>query len=339
MEGRRRRRQQRHSSSLMAFALLLMTLAALLSTMIPHHYQVTANKIDKEDEEGVCKWEDKEGKKKCREEAHRRNRDPYLPDNEGGRYYVDDDDHDDPIEGEEWDVWKHGGKGELYDALKCPDYDYDSEERFKDTSFENIHTDETWQTFNRIYNQVIAETQDNEQLKQESSIPPKFDKNGFQFPIEIKFQPEVGRGVHATTDIPKGSLLYLSTNNGAFYEGQTFRNFLKALPSNLACDILIWAFVRWVSLESWVNDKHMVCVDLDEGSFINSANDRDDDYNMALGNDEGKFYFDCTDEEKEWLWEGCKMKFFASRDIKAGEEIRADYSDFVEYDGWKYLGL
>jgi SET domain-containing protein len=33
------------------------------------------------------------------------------------------------------------------------------------------------------------------------------------------------------------------------------------------------------------------------------------------------------------------MHFYASTDIKKGDEIRADYSDFVEEDGWKYLGL
>eukprot|EP00534_Pseudo-nitzschia_fraudulenta_P004561 CAMPEP_0201118870 /NCGR_PEP_ID=MMETSP0850-20130426/3065_1 /ASSEMBLY_ACC=CAM_ASM_000622 /TAXON_ID=183588 /ORGANISM="Pseudo-nitzschia fraudulenta, Strain WWA7" /LENGTH=344 /DNA_ID=CAMNT_0047384339 /DNA_START=328 /DNA_END=1362 /DNA_ORIENTATION=+ len=329
------------------------------------------SKLDKEDEEGVCKWEDEDGKKKCRDDEHRRKRDPYLPDSEGGRDYLDDDyyggeyheeydeeqteggDDDDfydpndldyerymdrPEAGEEWDVWKHGGKGQIYTALKCPDYDYDNEEMFTNTSFENIHTTETWQTFNKVYNEVITATKGNEKLEQESSIPSSFEKHGFQFPIEIKFQPMVGRGVYTKEKIPKGRLLYISTNNGAFYEGQVFRNFLRALPPKLACDVMIWSFVRWVSLETETNEKHMVCVDLDEGSFVNSA-DVTDEYNMALGNNEGTLYHDGTDEEKEQLWWGCKMKFYASRDIEAGEEIRAEYGDFVETEGWKFLGL
>ena len=104
---------------------------------------------------------------------------------------------------------------------------------------------------------------------------------------------------------------------------------------------MIWSYVRWVSLETAENDKHMVCVDLDEGSFTNSADDREHDYNMAVGNDDGILYGDPAigEEGRMLLWEGCKLKFFASRDITAGEEIRADYSDFVESDGWKFLGL
>jgi hypothetical protein len=364
---------------------LLSSIAIPTVTVAAAESDSSSNKIDKEDEEGVCKWEDEEGEKKCKEEAHRRNKDPYLPESSGGRDYFDDDnskndneyggyyhedddddededDHDEqyynsfkhvgygydreeyedkPEEGEEWDVWKHGGKGEIYTEMMCPDYDYDDSEMFKDTSFEKIHNAEIWQTFNKIYNEVIAATNDNDKkLRQESTIPPKFDKHGFQFPIEIKFRPVVGRGVYAKTDIPKGSLLYISTNNAAFHNGQTFRNFLKALPAKLACDVQIWAFVRWVSLETAHNAKHMVCVDLDEGSFVNSA-DVVKDYNMALGNDDGKMYLDMdeNEEEQQELWYGCKMKFYASRDIAAGEEIRAYYGDFVETNGWMFLGL
>mmetsp|Transcript_18401 Transcript_18401/g.51310 ORF Transcript_18401/g.51310 Transcript_18401/m.51310 type:complete len:319 (-) Transcript_18401:469-1425(-) len=272
------------------------------------------------------------------------------------RFFLHDDDDDDdgddddaedddlksyysyPKDEEEWDVWTHGGKGDIYRHLNCPDNDSTTDDNFSDTSFENIHTVETWKTFNRIYNEVIAATKGDPELEQEFTIPPSFDNHGFQFPIEIKFDPVFGRGVYALTDIPKSALLYISTNNGAFYNGQTYRNFLRALPANLACDVSIWAFVRWVSLDTEWNYKHMVCVDLDEGSFVNSANS-DDDYNMALGNDEGTFYWDGTEEEQQQLWFGCKMKFWASRDIRAGEEIRAEYGDFVELDGWKFMGL
>ena len=92
-------------------------------------------------------------------------------------------------------------------------------------------------------------------------------------------------------------------------------------------------------------DAYMICCDLDEGSFINSA-DYEYQYNMALGTTSddttpGILYNDptITNKEKIELWYGCEMKFYASQDIKMGEEIRADYSDFVESDGWKFLGL
>ena len=237
-----------------------------------------------------------------------------------------------PEEGEEFDVWKHGTKQHLYQELNCP------QEMSSDTSFETIHTTETWQQFNRIYNEVIAATQGDDELEQEPTIPEKFEKNGFLFPVEVKFDEVKGRGVYSKGHIPKGSLLYISTNNGAFLNGQTFRNFLKALPPKLACDVMIWAFVRWVSLESEETYEHMVCVDLDEGSFANSA-DSDDSYNMALGNDEGKFLADMDEEEEVELWHGCKMKFYAYKDIEPGQEILTSYGDFAEESGWRYLGL
>jgi len=287
-----------------------------------------------EDDEGISEDEDEEYHEEEDEEYQEEYHEGISEDEEYYQYRKH------PENGEEWDVWKHGGKTEIYYALNCPKFNLDTFESqdFENTSFENIHTIETWKTFNRIYNEIIADARGDPELEQDSTIPPTFGKHGFQFPIEIKFDRAVGRGVYALTDIPKGSLLYLSTNNAAFLHGQTFRNFMKALPSKLACDVVIWSFVRWVSLESEENDRHMVCVDLDEGSFINSANNKDD-YNMALGNDDGIGYDEGTEEENRQLWFGCKMKFWASRDIRAGEEIRADYSDFAEIHGWKYLGL
>jgi len=285
-------------------------------------------------EEGVCTWDDEAGKEKCigrqaAEEEEEEEEDWEDDDDEYTAYWRKF--HEIPEEGEEWDVWKHGGKEALYEALDC-------DATYEDSTFETIHNAETWQVFNKVYNEVIAATRGDEKLQQESTIPPKFEKHGFQFPIEVKFSSESGRGVFAMADIPEGSLLYTSANNGAFLNGQTYRNFLKALPSPLACDVMIWAFVRWVSLESEENDAHMACVDLDEGSFVNSASE-EEQFNMALGNDEGKLYADCTEEEQWELWPGCKMKFYAARDIKAGEEIRASYGDFAEENGWMYLKL
>lgn len=113
-----------------------------------------------------------------KEALHEMNGDTYLPSSDGNKDFVDDDDYygkegehkdeendnDDDEEEEwnlrkqdkDWDVWKHGSNGDLYQALECPSYDND----FSDTSFENIHTVETWHTFNRIYNEVIAATKD-----------------------------------------------------------------------------------------------------------------------------------------------------------------------------------
>jgi hypothetical protein len=285
----------------------------------------------------------------------------------GGRDYWDDDvylnvflEWPDIENGEEFNVWKHGNKNELYYELNCDKDEKDDDndlnisnlKEYKGKHITNIHSKETWELFNKVYNKILKES-NTKQI--ESSIPSQFNTNGYQYDIEIKFDPKVGRGVFALEDISKGSLLYVSINTATFYEGQIFRNFLFSLPKKLACDIMIWSYVREIKPEvdvvfnnaDYENDyddiyypKFMICCDLDEGSFINSAYD-ENEYNMALGTkDDGTFYEDSTlEQKKNELWYGCKMHFYASTDIKKGDEIRADYSDFVEEDGWKYLGL
>ena len=59
------------------------------------------SKIDREDPNGVCQWEDEAGMAKCKEQEHRRNKDPYLPNASGGRDYFDDDHVDRKVEEEE----------------------------------------------------------------------------------------------------------------------------------------------------------------------------------------------------------------------------------------------
>mmetsp|Transcript_15519 Transcript_15519/g.39084 ORF Transcript_15519/g.39084 Transcript_15519/m.39084 type:complete len:351 (-) Transcript_15519:168-1220(-) len=337
-------------------ALMLLGMLALLSIAIGSLSFVEAdgNVSDKAttegEEEGVCTWDGEAGKKKCDGQQSEEEEEEEEEDDEVWDEIEDDDEFEGwdeeeieeyfrmmrkfveiPEEGEEWDVWKHGRKGALYEELGC-------DNEMDDSTFQNIHTAETWQTFNRIYNEVIASTQGDEKLQQKSTIPAKFEKNGFQFPVEVKFELPAGRGVFAKAYIPKGSLLYTSENNAAFMNGQTFRNYLKALPRELACDVMIWSFVRWVDMESEFNDKHMACVDLDEGSFVNTVND-ESDYNMALGDDDGNFYNSLPQEQQWDLWPGCKMKFYAAQGIKAGEEILAEYGDFAETEGWKYLKL
>lgn len=177
------------------------------------------------------------------------------------------------------------------------------------------HPEDVWRTFNRVYNEVIG--------SERSTIPPTYESNGFQMPVEIKYNEDTGRAVHTKVSIKEGDLMYVSTNNAQFHTAQEYRAFLRSLPVDLACDILIWAFPRVVSAER--KDEFIACVDLDEGSFVNSANRRTPECNMELGTETGLY--------------GCDLKFYARRDIREGEEIRADYSDFAEPHGWSEMGL
>lgn len=214
-------------------------------------------------------------------------------------------------------LWKSGDRHSIVNHLGC---NWESKEGYGE---------ETWRTFNRVYNEAVNPEQ--------SSIPPTYEKNGFQIPIEIKYVDEVGRGVFTKVDINKGDLVYISTNNAQFRTAQEYRNFLQGLPRDLACDVIIWAFCRMLSEER--EDEFLVCVDLDEGSFVNSAPRRRFPFkvNIELGTGYGLLEKGVDDERVTWY--GCDLKFYANRNIHANEEIRADYGDFAEPHGWPALGL
>lgn len=224
---------------------------------------------------------------------------------------TDDDDDD----GEEYDVWTMGAPWEIAEVLNCPSDD--------PYGYKEIHTEETWRTFNRIYNEIVG--------PEHSSIPPAFETSGFQIAIEIKFRPGIGRGVFAGEPIPRGTLVYECINTGQFRRAQDYRDFLKRLPPKLACDVIIWAYSRMISRE--LKDSFMVCVDLDEGSFVNSGTYHQSNTELGVGGLLGE------DAEEDATWYGCNMQFYANRDIAAGEEIRTAYADFAEPHGWRIMGL
>jgi hypothetical protein len=216
-------------------------------------------------------------------------------------------------------VWTKGTAAQMGSALKCP-WDTDEDEH---ASLTQMHDDDTWKLFNRVYHQVVP--------PERSSLPPHFTKNGYHVPIEIKLG-ELGRGVFATQPIQKGTLIWKSTNTAEFRRAQDYRDFLRTLPQPLACDVLIWAYVRMISPED--PRQMMVCADLDEGSFVNHGRK---EANMELGiNGRGLL---ADEEDEELTWYGCDLEFYASRDIQAGEEIRANYNRFIEIHGWRNMGL
>lgn len=224
---------------------------------------------------------------------------------------IDDDDNDN----DDNDVWSDGTPWDIASFLKCDE-----------DKWVSAHTNETWKFFTRTYNGIV--------LDGTNSIHNKtFERNGFQYEIEIKFHPQIGRGVFTKVPIPKGGLVYQSTNTAEFVRAQDYRTFLRRLPPPLACDVIVWAYSRMVSREQ--SDTYMACVDLDEGSFLNSGT-TDDECNIELGI-RGRLLVDDDDEDATWY--GCQMQFYANRDIAVGEEIRPDYANFAEPHGWSMMGL
>jgi hypothetical protein len=264
-----------------------------------------------------CQWDDTKGE--CQND---KNTQDYDNSNNGNS----NNDNLDP-------VWYNGSPWAIGSYLKCPWDDTESLQQQSET-LKTVHTDETWKTLNRIYHEVMSKQTN----KRTPSLPSEYTTNGFHVPIEIKYDPKVGRGIYVKDFVPKGALVWNAKNTAMFHDAQDYRDFLRALPKQLACDVIVWAYVRMVSPPAEEDDydtaEYMACVDLDEGSFINHALRRPK-LNLAVGTD----HLLRPDEDKRLAWYGCDNKFYASRDIIAGEELRFNYNEFAEPFGWKLMGL
>jgi len=174
-------------------------------------------------------------------------------------------------------------KWEIYDyATDCASSDYTR----------LIHPRETWVYLQDAYaHSRGSEPYDDEATRQRSH-------HAFTVPFEVRDDGPRGRSVYAAEVIPKGTKFYLSDNIVGFGKPSGLNNFLRLLPHDLQCDVLLWA---WSS-------NHGASLCLDEGSFINH------------GEEESLI----TTRNTESL-----------RDLRAGEELLEDYGDFIRTeDGW-----
>ncbi len=198
---------------------------------------------------------------------------------------------------EDAEVWSRGVLAHIYYWLECPT------RREGETALE-IHNATVWKLLKTTYQSVVhAEI---------NSLPPPSKHEslqGYQIPIEIKktsTEPH-SLGVFTKDAISKDTLVWKSTFTAQFTSGSDFRSFLKALPENLACDVIDWSFPRYQA------ENPVLCVDLDHGSLTNVCED------------DGKCNLEVKAEENT----GCELEFYASRDIAAGEELQIDH-DFQE---------
>eukprot|EP00978_Attheya_sp_CCMP212_P016847 scaffold44486_cov46-Attheya_sp.AAC.1 len=199
------------------------------------------------------------------------------------------------------DVGDLGGIGdmlhwEIVEAYKCEEID----------GPRPIHNESTWAYLRGVYVGTVG-------LEKSTLSADRF-ASGFQIPFHVEWWPEVGRTVYADADIQKGSVILDSElQNAKFQTGNDFRRFLAALPTDLACDVLMWAYVE----EHGASLK--IAVDLDEGSFLNSY----ETPNAQLSSIDGETTF----------------LYYAIEDIDAGEEIMIEYGDFAHPKGWENFGL
>ncbi|CAJ1945167.1 unnamed protein product [Cylindrotheca closterium] len=132
--------------------------------------------------------------------------------------------------------------------------------------------------------------------------------SGIKVPFRVGHSPGRGRGVFATADIPKGTLVWQADFTATFTQGEQFRKFLSVLPDDMVCDLIMWCYTAVRT-----GGENVIDCDLDEGSLFNSY-DELSEYN--LGNQKVSFANSDLDSA------------FAMRDIQAGEEFITAYDEF-----------
>ncbi len=136
-----------------------------------------------------------------------------------------------------------------------------------------------------------------------------------------------GRGLKASRDIRQGEMIIKTNNNTVvFNDAHTFRKFLFAISerfsdsgAGMVCDILIWAWIQ--DLDGGVT---AAVVDLNNANLLNDwtleSDEGDDD-----DNEEG----DSPNVKCRQLGKTISLECLASKDIMKGEELLANYGDFV----------
>jgi hypothetical protein len=193
----------------------------------------------------------------------------------------------------EAEIWSEGAIDEIYYWLECPDHQ--AREAFLKAPDASV-----WRSLHEMYKSILPSS---------PSLPSFDQEQTSAYPVEVKettYNGEQDIGVFATRDIPKGMLVWKSTHTARFDTGKSFRAFVRALPVPQACDVLDWAYPRYLG------SKPVVCVDLYFGSLLGIC-DVETECNLQIsrGNYDTAL--------------GCGAEFYASRDIAAGELLLMDH--------------
>ena len=182
-----------------------------------------------------------------------------------------------------------------------------------------------WHQFKREYE---------ERYPQHKLNPRTFQYTTASFDMALEpFQSgEKGRGLRAARDISKGELVFTASNNTiVFTHGHTWREMLfeyyeigeedDPMDAETACDLLVWSWVQPLD-----DGTLYILMDLDNGSLLNEGRDEPgwEKPNVICGKEEdGK----------------CMQEYYATKDIKNGEELLCDYREFAWLDSWADMGL
>jgi hypothetical protein len=192
----------------------------------------------------------------------------------------------------DWQLW---GIHRFRREFNCSGYLADQTKPLPDMDY--------WQIMLDAYNQEVDGT-----YKFDDIVPPtrgyRLDENGPQ-PYYAKLSPGKGRGVFASRDIKKGEIVHDGTKSDVvFPDATSFRRFMFALPREMACDASEWIFTQRFEQDGPMRivSSLNIAILMNEGNNQTEVNvEPENDYSSVLR---------------------------AMRDIKEGEEILMDYSDY-----------
>jgi hypothetical protein len=198
----------------------------------------------------------------------------------------------------------------IWDHLECS--------RIFNESERPIYDLEMWMTLRRVYRDHAGENSTFELTEQD----------GFSVAVEAKQSPGKGRSIYAAQDIRRGDhIACTATQEAEFDSGTSYKRFLATLPEDMACDLLIWAYV--LIPDENVRETARIYVDLEIGALMNSV------YSPEETTDAG-----CLPEWNDLHPGGCGDNIYALRDIRKGQEILMDYDSLVGDDyGWEWFGF
>ena len=204
-----------------------------------------------------------------------------------------------------------------------------------------IHDQKTWQYLRQTYHDIVG--------AEKSTIgPPNRAFNGFAVPYYVDQSPGRGRGLFAAKDISKGSLIWTASRTAEFEDAETYRSFLLTIPADLACDVMMWAYVSYGS-ETDEESENINDEEAEEDNVENEEEDEDGESSLKIMldldessfcNDGGKKRNMDWDEEAAALYpDNSDWRTFAVKDVKKGDELLCNYSGFFQKDKWAAFGL
>lgn len=226
-----------------------------------------------------------------------------------------------------------------YDGKVAAEGDEDDEENYNRAWAEHVR---------RIREQLskIREKYDRENINNDAPIKGGSRPSSMLIPFEVgDAGDEKGRGIFAKEGVQNGQLV-IDLDNGSvgyFKNGHEWRKFTVELPREVACNFIEWSWVQDMPRkddgdEGEINDVTdardglTIFVAYDESNLINSAEWGHEEANVACGSPP------VNDDDDRGP---CRYKFYATRDIKPGEELLINYSEFEKTDqtGWEDIGL